>query len=171
MFPINKILCPTDFSEPSYEALKAGNEIARRFSAQLLLVHVISPVPVMPTGGGLPPSDMAQNINFPQLIKEMRAIAEKSLQEVVQERLDPAISSKTMVLQGYPADEITALAEREQLDMIIIATHGLTGWRRFVFGSVTEKVVRTADCPVLTIRAPKEAEAEAASSSGEEETA
>jgi nucleotide-binding universal stress UspA family protein len=58
------------------------------------------------------------------------------------------------VTTGEAAPEILRMAQKEQVDLIVIATHGLTGWRRLVFGSVAEKVVRQASCPVLTIVAP-----------------
>lgn len=67
---------------------------------------------------------------------------------------DPAI--RTIVGHGDVADEIVRIAETEKADLIVTATHGTTGWRRFVFGSVAEKVVRLAKCPVLTIRNPQE---------------
>jgi nucleotide-binding universal stress UspA family protein len=59
-----------------------------------------------------------------------------------------------IVIHGKPAHEIVSLASQEMADIIVIATQGESGWQRFVFGSVAEKVVRHADCPVLTIRAP-----------------
>jgi nucleotide-binding universal stress UspA family protein len=64
-----------------------------------------------------------------------------------------------MVKLGSAAEQIANMAVAEKSDLIVIATHGLTGWRRFVFGSVTEKVVRLAQCPVLTIQQPQEPKA------------
>ncbi|HUV14514.1 MAG TPA: universal stress protein, partial [Acidobacteriota bacterium] len=64
------------------------------------------------------------------------------------------VKSRTMVSYGDPAKEIVRIAEEESVDLIVIATHGLTGWQHLVFGSVAEKVVRTAKCPVLTVRCP-----------------
>jgi nucleotide-binding universal stress UspA family protein len=62
------------------------------------------------------------------------------------------LRTRTVVGHGDPANEIVCIAEQEQIDLIVIATFGKTGWRRFAFGSVTEKVVRLASCPVLTVR-------------------
>jgi nucleotide-binding universal stress UspA family protein len=85
----------------------------------------------------------------------MEVYAKKSLDEVVRERIPKEITSKTRVSLGDAANEIVGTAADEKADLIVIATHGLTGWRRFMFGSVAEKVVRVAQCPVLTIREPE----------------
>jgi nucleotide-binding universal stress UspA family protein len=78
---------------------------------------------------------------------------------VMQERISDEVKVSTMVKLGSAADQIVSTAATEKFDLIVIATHGLTGWRRFVFGSVAEKVVRLAECPVLTIQQPKQTEA------------
>jgi nucleotide-binding universal stress UspA family protein len=78
--------------------------------------------------------------------------------EYAKNKFSSDLKVRTVVLQGNPADQIVELAESEKVDMIVTATHGWTGWRRFIFGSVAEKMVRTAGCPVLTVPAPKEEE-------------
>ena len=148
MLPIKKILCPTDFSEPSYEALKTANEIAACFSAELILVHVVTPIPVIPI------HDDPTSFNLPLYEKEMETSAGKSLDQVTNEKISRGINTRSLVIQGDPASQIVRLATAENTDLIVIATHGLTGWRKFMFGSVTEKVIRLATCPVLSIRVP-----------------
>ena len=148
MIPIKKICCPTDFSEPSYEALKAACEIALHFSAEVVLVHVVTPIPVIPI------HDDPTSFNLPLYEKEMETNAGKALKKIQQEKIPENIQSRAFVIQGDPAGQIVNLAEEEKVDIIVIATHGLTGWRKFMFGSVTEKVIRTAACPVLSIRIP-----------------
>ncbi|MFH1302072.1 MAG: universal stress protein [Planctomycetota bacterium] len=148
MLPLKKILCPTDFSEPSYEALKAANEIAACFSAELILVHAVTPIPVIPI------HDDPTSFNLPLYEKEMETSARKSLDQVASEKISRDINIRTLVIQGEPASQIVRLATAENTDLIVIATHGLTGWRKFMFGSVTEKVIRLATCPVLSIRVP-----------------
>jgi nucleotide-binding universal stress UspA family protein len=146
MLPFKKILYPTDFSEPSYEALKAANELALHFSAELCLVHVVSPdAQTSPdlAGSGL-------------VLQEIETLAENSLQEVVRQRVPEELRTRQIVLLGEAADEIIQISEEIKADIIVIATHGQTGWRHLVFGSVAERVVRLAHCPVLTIRAPHE---------------
>jgi universal stress protein A len=148
MLPLRKILCPTDFSEASYEALKAANELALHFSAALVLVHVVPLVIDIPTSADFyTPSD----------VETAQADARKALQEVVEKRISEKVRIRTKVAVGDPGDEIVSAAGDENAGIIVIATHGLTGWRRLIFGSVAEKVVRLAPCPVLTIQsAPKE---------------
>lgn len=147
MLPLKKILCPTDFSEASYEALAAANELALHFSAQLCLVHVVTPV-VQPA------TDPATTVWL--ALQEMETSAKNSLQELVKQRVPKELNVRQIVVFGEAADEIIRISEEEKVDLIMIATHGQTGWRHFVFGSVAEKVVRLAPCPVLTIRAPHE---------------
>ena len=144
MLPFKKILYPTDFSDASYEALKAANELALHFSAELFLVHVVSPV--VEASAGFSPVGLAQ----------IEASAEKSLQEVVEQRVSKELHARQTIVLGVAADEIIRMTEEEKADLIVIGTHGQTGWRHLVFGSVAEKVVRLAPCPVLTIRAPHE---------------
>ena len=81
-------------------------------------------------------------------------MAANSLDEIRKEKMPADVSFRTSVVQGRPADEIVKLAEPEKADLIVISSHGESGWHRFMFGSVAEKVVRSAECPVLTIRAP-----------------
>jgi len=142
MVPIKKILYPTDFSEASYEALKAANELALHFSAELCLVHVVSPVVQAPPDFAL------------SALPLQEASAENSLQEVVKQRVSREVHVRQIIVLGGAADEIVRISEEEKVDLIVIATHGQTGWRHMVFGSVAEKVVRLAACPVLRIRAP-----------------
>ena len=78
--------------------------------------------------------------------------------EVVSHQVSPEVRTRDLVTTGEAASEILRIARQEHADLIVIATHGLTGWRRLVFGSVAEKVVRQATCPVLTIVAPAAAE-------------
>jgi nucleotide-binding universal stress UspA family protein len=145
MLPIQRIYCPTDFSEPSYEAVEIANQLAAHFSAELVLLHVVTPILVMPA------EPIQDNFDIPTYHRHMGEIAQKTLDELIKTRISEEIKSRTMVVQGNPADEITRLSAVDNADMIVIATHGLTGWRRLMFGSVAEKVVRLAECPVLTI--------------------
>lgn len=150
MLPIKKIICPTDFSEPSYVGLKGANELAEQFSAELLIVHVVSPFQFYPSPEGV------AGFNVSAYLEEMVNASQKSLNEVARDRVSPNLAVRTVVLQGNPADQIIHLAGSEKADIIVVATHGWTGWRRFIFGSVAERVVRHASCPVLTVPAPRE---------------
>lgn len=145
MLPLRKILCPTDFSEPSYKALEAANDLALHFSAALILVYVVPLVIDIPT---------SVDFYIPSDIQTAQARAEKALGEVVEKRISEKVKKRTQVVIGDPGDEIVKTAADVNADIIVIATHGLTGWRRLIFGSVAEKVVRLAQCPVLTIQSP-----------------
>ena len=150
MIPFKKIVCPTDFSDPSYEGVKVANEIAVHFSAEVILVNVIPPMTYYPP----PAPSIAQGFDVTKYQKEMIPHAKKSLSAVAGELISKEIKTREVVLEGNPAESIVALAESKNADAIVIATHGFTGWRRFIFGSVAEKVVRIAPCSVLTIPAP-----------------
>lgn len=148
MLPVKKIFCPTDFSEPSYEALKVADEMALHFSAELVLVHVVTPISIDPIY--VDPT----SFDLPLFEKEREASAKRAIAKLSKEKLSPDIKRKSIVVQGDAAYQIVELSAEEKADLIIIATHGLTGWRKVIFGSVTEKVIRLAKCPVLSIRIP-----------------
>lgn len=148
MLPIKNILCPTDFSEPSYEALKVGDELAAHFSATLYVINVVPLVPVVEAPIGV--ESAAFNVASYQ--QELEAQAQRSLKNIVEQRITKGVNTITEVLIGNAAGEIMRYAADKNIDMIVIATHGLSGWRRFISGSVTEQIVRQSPCPVLTIR-------------------
>jgi nucleotide-binding universal stress UspA family protein len=150
MLPIERILFPTDFSEPSYEALGVANELGSHFSAELILIHVVSTTPVIPASPGL------TGFHLPKIIREMEDTARKSLEGMVRKEMGGETKSRTMVITGNPSDEIVRVASDEDVNLIVIATHGLSGWRKFISGSVTDKVAKMSPCPVLLFPSPPE---------------
>jgi nucleotide-binding universal stress UspA family protein len=92
---------------------------------------------------------------YQESIKES---AQKTLQNLKGKRLAKAEKVRAVILEGDPAEEIIKVAADEKVNLIVIATHGRSGWKRFVFGSVAEKVIRLSTSAVLTIRAPHEEE-------------
>ena len=144
VLPIKKILCPTDFSEPSYEGLKAANELADYFSAKLIIVHVVSVVQMI--SAPLEPSGTI----IPEVIREIEESVKKALDDMKREKITKGVKTSTMLLQGSSAVEIVRAAKDEHVDLIVIATHGQSGWKKLISGSVTERVVRLTDRPVLT---------------------
>lgn len=150
MLPFKRIVSPTDFSEASYAGLAVANELALHFAAELLVVHVVAavPIPIVNSSDGLGGFDV------PSYQLELETSARNSLQEVLDERVSKELRVRPLVAYGDAANEIVRIAEEENVDLIVIATHGMTGWRHFIFGSVAEKVVRHAPCPVMTTRAP-----------------
>ena len=149
MFPLKKILCPVDFSEPSLEGLKVAGELAETYSAELILVNVVQPVQAV-AAPGVPASYSVKEYN-----QEMSEAAHKSFENILENRVPKRVAVRTKVLEGQPADVIVREAETEKVDIIVTATHGWTGWRRFIFGSVAEKVVRLSPCPVLSVPGPE----------------
>jgi nucleotide-binding universal stress UspA family protein len=145
MLPIKKIVCPTDFSEPSYEAIKAAGELAFHFGSELCVLHVVSPVPLIPMGAE--PS----GFNVSLYERELEASSKRTLEEITHQLEWKDLKVRLIVLRGNAADEIVRTAGEENADLIVIATRGRTGLDRLIFGSVAEKVVRLAKCPVLTV--------------------
>jgi universal stress protein A len=133
-----KILVPTDFSHSGDAALEMATAFARDAGALLLIVHAEE----LPSayGAGHHPYGMPE------------PIADR-LQKV--EPTDPTVRYERRLIVGDPAHAILRLAKDEQVDMIVMGTHGRTGLSRMLMGSVAEAIVRGAECPVLTYRQPK----------------
>ena len=149
MLPIQRILCPTDFSGPACTCVRTASELAEHFAAELLLVNI---VPVVPS---LPP-DPNYVFKIPEYERYLHADAEKQLQKARAELVGKNVKVHTQVGHGSAAEEIVRIAKAEGVDLIVISTHGSTGLEHWVFGSVAEKVVRLAECPVLTVQEKKE---------------
>jgi len=145
MLPIRKIISPTDFSELSDMGLKAAMELAEHFSAELLVVHVVAPLSAAATSAA-PAAHY-----LPEIMENIRNNAEISLEKMMDKKVPDNLRSQSILLEGSPADEIAEYAKEVDADLIVIATHGQSGWRRFMFGSVTEKVMRLSKLPVLII--------------------
>ena len=150
MLPLIKILCPIDFSQPSFEALKAANELALHFSAELFIVHVLNPMSI------IAPLDFSM-VSTPLRLDHMKTPATyERLESVARTTVSKEVKGHIFITRGNPVDEIIRIAKEREVDFIVMATHGLTGWRHLLFGSVAERVVRFAPCTVLTIRAQKQ---------------
>lgn len=136
-----KILFPTDFSTSSDAGLRQATSLARDTGASLLIVHVEEP-PTAYGGGemyyGVPNPDNAA------LVEMLKAVVPSSSDVNYEHRL----------VVGDPASEIVRLAEEENVDLIVMGTHGRTGLKRLLMGSVAEAVVRRATCPVFTFKEP-----------------
>ncbi len=156
MLPIKRILCPIDFSEPSYAALEIAAELAGHFEAALDVLHVTLLLPVaspspeaLTSGADAPPYGEHLTLHHDQVLKDL--LAKMVSQEVL---------TAAAIRTGEAVQEIVAFAVQENIGLIVIASHGQSGWRRLITGSVTEQVVRLSPCPVLVIQEPGEAEPE-----------
>ncbi|MCK5146764.1 universal stress protein [bacterium] len=152
MLPFKRILCPTDFSEFSLEALQTAITLAEQFSAELIVAHIVMPIPIVPvTIKGYEYSEFNITLYQEELIVQHRNL----LNELITERIPSDIHVTPVVLVGNEADEIVKCAEVEKADLIVIATHGRTGIKRMFLGSVAENVMRHTVHPVLMIRSNK----------------
>lgn len=142
---IEKILFATDFSDNSEDAFQYALTFARRFSARLILLHVINE-PVDLRGFYVP------HISFDNLEKEIEEGARKMMAKFCSERLADFPDHESHVVSGIPADEIIEMARKLDCTLIVLGTHGRTGLDHILFGSTAERVVRHAPCPVLTVR-------------------
>ncbi len=142
------ILLATDFSDTSQKAAEYAMDLARTFEAHLLVLHVINE-PVDLRGFYAP------HISFEQLEKEIESGAARMLESFCKERFGEYSNFETAITTGVPFEEILRMAEERTADLIVIGTHGRTGLDHLIFGSTAERVVRSASCPVMTIRVPE----------------
>ena len=145
-FAINRILVPTDLSQPALIALRYARLFAERFGAQLALVYV-DPVIVPLNGVGLEMSGYAADgpEHFAKIEKEIRGYADEALR---------GLAYEVAAVGGQPVPMIVRESHNRAADLIVMATHGLRGWRRAILGSVTEGVLHRGECPVLSVSRP-----------------
>jgi nucleotide-binding universal stress UspA family protein len=150
MIALKNVLVATDFSEPSTTALEYGRAIARTFNASLHVVHVVDNLFLQRM---LPDAAPA---NYAELLEELEAAGRRRLNATIGEDDRRELGAKTILLTlTAPAHGIVTYAKKANIDLIVMGTHGRGGWSHLVMGSVAEKVVRTAPCPVLTVRHPE----------------
>jgi nucleotide-binding universal stress UspA family protein len=152
MIHLKKILVATDFGETADVALAYGRTLARTFGAALHVLHVAEDV-IMRNAGLGGDSYIAL---LPDLQRDLEASARKALEERVIDNDRPPIPTTPIVLTSLaPARTIVEYAKGAGIDLIVIGTHGRSGFNRLMMGSIAEKVVRTAPCPVLTVHHPE----------------
>jgi nucleotide-binding universal stress UspA family protein len=139
------ILAPTDFSAYSKKAVASALELAKKFGAKLSLLHVVE-LPVYPVEGYVPPS---LSTTF---LEDLERQASEDLAQVIPEAESAGVEVERLITMGTPYRTIIETAETEHVDLIVMATAGRTGFSHLVLGSIAERVVRTASCPVITIR-------------------
>jgi nucleotide-binding universal stress UspA family protein len=154
MLPPKVILSPIDFSTHSDEAVKVAADLAARFGSSLCLVNIVPMIPKLPKAAVI--------FNEREYEDELHKDAARQLALLAEDLGRKGITVTSEIgTANEVSQEILRIAEHVHADLIVIATHGLTGWHRLAFGSVAEKVVRLASCPVLVLRAQLEAEAQA----------
>jgi universal stress protein A len=145
MISLKKILCPIDHSDCSKEALKYAVSLAMKDEAKLLLLHVID---IRSFNEGL--DAMTKQMPDEETLEQLRV----KLIDCIPEEIRDDMDIEAIVVQGIPFAEIISTAKEKEIDMIVIGSHGRTGLSHMMLGSVSEKVVRKAPCPVLTVRQP-----------------
>jgi len=141
MLAVNTILHPTDFSERSLYAFCLACALTRDYGARLIVVHVAAVSTVAYGESVVPPNP-----------EELRAAAQEQLNRLQAPRTD--VRAERRLAEGDAVEEILRVAQEANADLIVMGTHGRTGLRRLLMGSVAEQVVRRASCPVLTVKAP-----------------
>lgn len=142
-FSIQKILVPVDFSECSRKALRYAIPFAKQFGASLTLLFVTQINYAVGEFG---------MIDSPLMEVQVREAAEKAMAKLMHEEVADTVPTSVQTRIGRPASEIAAAAKELDADLIIISTHGHTGLKHVLLGSVTENVARLAPCPVLVVR-------------------
>ncbi len=145
---IKKILCPVDFSECSERALNYVCAFAEAYDAEVRLLHVLEAAGAVFAYNEL-------DVPEPELAQRLQAEYEERLRELTERIVRKGFSVSSEMVFGKPSVEIIQQARDWQADMIVLGTHGRTGLEHVLLGSVAEKVVRKAPCPVLTVRHPE----------------
>ena len=144
-----KILVPIDFSPSSHAALDAATELAEKFHAELYLLHVIPEFPVV----ALP-----ETISEETIIEAAKKAAAEHFEVSLAGLVAKGVKATTNIEVGSDvAGSILEAIDREKIDLLVLTTHGLSGWYPQVFGSIAEKLVKLAQCPLLLLRTPKPA--------------
>jgi nucleotide-binding universal stress UspA family protein len=147
MTQLKRILVPTDFSDHSERAAAYALELARRYPAEAIHCVHVSDIP----------ADLLAASNYymtgpsDEFIDKIRQESRSALDAFVAKNL-PGVSTKTVFLEGRPFVEIIRYARDHEIDLIVISTHGRSGIKHALFGSVAEKVIRKAPCPVLVVK-------------------
>lgn len=139
--PIAKVLLATDLSRASARATREALDLSARLGASLLAVSVIDPGQLRLPGG-----------HFGSRVDQVRAARESSAQELVAKGRAMGVDVEFLIWEGEPGESILEAAVAENVDLIVVGSHGRGAVGRFLIGSVSDQVVRNAPCPVLVVR-------------------
>jgi nucleotide-binding universal stress UspA family protein len=144
---IKRILHASDFSPAGRPAFTLARELAQAFKAELILFHAYQALTPLVAEAPLPPTMLDE------MMASARADARQRLERLAKSAKAGRLRVSTLLAEGSAADSIVRAAKRNRVGLIVLGTHGRGGVARMVLGSVAERVVRTAHCPVLTVRA------------------
>jgi nucleotide-binding universal stress UspA family protein len=142
-----RILHPSDFSTASRPAFARAVATAKAERAELLLMHVMMPVAAALGDGFVVPAQIYEDLE-----REIRAEAQEQLDTLVAKARAAKVRARSLLVEGTPADRIVRAARSHHAGLIVIGTHGRTGLARVLLGSVAQRVIGTAPCPVLAVR-------------------
>lgn len=142
---LKRILVPVDFSPLAKKALHYAFRLARQFKAQISLLHVVEPEPPPAFDGYITSPHIPAWDSSEDETKQLKALVADSARAGI-------VNVNSTIRYGLASHEIVDAAKQLDIDLIVIATHGYTGWRHFCIGSTAERVVRAAPCPVLVVR-------------------
>ena len=146
MKKIRRVMHATDFSRASSAAFRRAMDMARASNAELLLVHVLtSAVPIVSDGYISPKI-------YDDMVAAARADGQKRLDGLVRKARGAGIRAKGLLLEGVPHERIAQAARSSKADMVVIGTHGRTGFAKLFLGSVASRVLAVSPCPVLTVK-------------------
>ncbi len=140
---INKILVPTDGSEPSHRAAEFAIALAKNFNAEIIAVYVIDRFII---------EEVSKVHERRELEKEIKSKAERTLNYVVKSAEMEGLRASSVILEGPPYDQIVRQAEALNVDVIVMGTTGRRGMERILIGSVAERVIEYAPCPVIVVK-------------------
>jgi nucleotide-binding universal stress UspA family protein len=144
MVSYDRILIPTDGSEASEVTVEHGIELAEKFDAEVHVIHIVD-VRVQDT------HDI-----YDHLVGNLKEAGRNATESIQEEFEEKNLKASTEVIEGIPHKEIINFSEENDIDLILMGTEGKTGLDRILLGSTTEKVLRTSDIPVMTVRKNKE---------------
>ena len=145
MKPIRRVLCATDFSTTSRRALDAATVLAKSSNATLTILHVLAPPIVTP-------EQYLDAVTMEQLDKRALAWSVAELQKVSKRATRFGVETTVLVRNGDPAEQIVRSSRAAKADLIVTGTHGRRGLKKLFLGSVAQRVVASASCPVVTVR-------------------
>ncbi len=146
MKTMRRVLVPIDFSDYSKHALRYASEFAKTFEAKMYLIYVFEPIYT-----GIEVEFMNGQADIEN---DIQRLALKELKKLTEIEIGSDVETEILFKVGKPFVKINETASENDIDLIIISTHGQTGIKHILFGSTAEKVVRKAPCPVLTLREP-----------------
>jgi nucleotide-binding universal stress UspA family protein len=147
---VKRIIVPLDFSDLSPDLVEYATSLAKCFGAKLFLVHIVQLAQVAEMFGDIEGGIPA--LAEPEVMNQIKTSAQKQLDKLKKQVESKAVEVESAIITGVHFMEIAQFAEDKKADLIVIGSHGRSGWQRFVLGSVAEKVARHSQIPVLIFK-------------------